>query len=301
MATLVVYPLSQITALAARSTAMPPPEAVASLEELARLVGAPGFSRAPVFRQGGGAASFENKQWENFRKFKPTVLVKTETKVEKAMLQVRTLLNKLSTANYDATVAELGKLFAASPLSGDETAELCDAIVAISGSNSYYAELYARMTESLLPLVPGLDGAITAAVASLRTALSELKHVPAADYDAFCAMNAAKDRRKGQGAYVICLAKLRVVEKEVVSGLVGCVVASIRSGMDDKEQRDHIDDMVSMLALFVTQGRSVLGKASAPETLLVEMSTMSRKAHPGLSSRALCACMDFCDTMAKLG
>ncbi len=301
MSTLVVYPLAQISTFAATATAMPPPEAVASLEELARLVAAPGFSRAPVFQRGGGAASFENKQWENFRNFKPTVLVKTETKVEEAMLKVRTLLNKLSTANYDATVAELGKLFAASPLSSEETAELCEAIVAISGSNSYYAGLYAKMTKSLMSMLPGLGAVVGGAVDSLRGALGELKHIPAADYDAFCAMNAAKDRRKGQGAYVICLAECGVIGAELASGIVVCVADSIRSSMDDQTQREHVDDMVAMLVLFVTQGRSVLGEGSGAEKLLEEIAASSRKAHPGLSSRTICACMDFCDALRKLG
>ena len=294
MASLAVYSMTDILATAAASRAMPPPEAVASLKELARLVGTPGYSRTPNFR----AESFENKQWDNFRNFKQTVILKAETKVDEAIVKVRTLLNKLSAANYDATVATLCETVATSPLSEAETAQLCEAIVAISGANAYYAPLYARMTKSLAAAVPGMSAAIAAAVAGLRDALGELAYVPASDYDAFCAMNATKDKRRGQGAYVIGLAAGGVVDTVCVQDIVSRVADTVRAGLDTKDQRTHVEDMVSMLVLFVEQGRAVLDLVPS-EQLLADIAAMSRKQHLGLSSKTVCICMDFVDARAK--
>jgi len=294
MACLAVYSMTDILATAAASRAMPPPEAVASLKELARLVATPGYSRTPDFR----AESFENKQWDNFRKFKQTVILKTETKVDEAIVKVRMLLNKLSASNYDATVAALCDTVSTSPLSEAETAQLCEAIVSISGANAYYAPLYARMTKSLAAAVPGMAAAIAATVMGLRDALGELAYVPASDYDAFCAMNATKDKRRGQGAYVIGLAAGGVVDAVCVQEIVGRVADAVRSGIDVKDQRTHVEDMVSMLVLFVDQGAAVLELASA-EQLLVDIARMSRKQHPGLSSKTVCVCMDYADARAK--
>jgi hypothetical protein len=84
-------------------------ETIKIVNELASLVGAPTYKRTPVFakpimrreRPRRNKVTITASDWEEMRNFKVTELKKNEDGIEKKIDDIRNLLNKITSKNYD--------------------------------------------------------------------------------------------------------------------------------------------------------------------------------------------------------
>ena len=275
----------------------PPPEAVASLDVLAGLVGSPTYSRTPNFKR----QAFENKQWDNFRIFKKTEIVaQPTTAVEACTTAVRVLLNKLTGDNFDDTQANILEALGKGELSDDDVAELCEVVCKVGSSSTYYAGMYARMAAAIVETVPAMQLAVATKLDGFSATLNEIAHVDHSDYDAFCQMNAKKDARKGTGVFLIHLAKAGVVSGDQVATMVNTLLAMVDSHLDDSDKKQHVEDLIGMIVLFLREGEGPLvnDDPSLKDGVRV-LAGLKRREHPGITSKAIFACMDYLESLAR--
>ena len=275
----------------------PPSDAVASLNVLATLVGSPTYSKTPNFKR----QAFENKQWDNFRVFKKTEIVAQPTTVmEACTTEVRQLLNKLTTVNFDDTQVNILKALGKGELSKDDVAELCEVVCKIGSGSTYYAGMYARMTAAIMATVPAMQQAVVTKLAGFSDTLSEITHVDHSDYDAFCRMNAKKDARKGVGVFLIHLAKAGVISGDQVVTMVNTLLTMVDSHLDDGDKKQHVEDLIGMIVLFLQEGEGPLVNTdpSLKDGVRV-LAGLKRKEHPGITSKAIFACMDYLESLGQ--
>jgi hypothetical protein len=274
----------------------PPAEAVASLDVLATLVGSPTYSKTPNFKR----QAFENKQWDNFRVFKKTEIVaQPTTVVEACTTAVRVLLNKLTAESFNDTRASILEALSKNELSDDDVAELCDVVCKIGSGSTYYAGMYARMTAGIVETVPAMQLAVATKLDGFSATLSEITHVDHTDYDAFCQMNAKKDARKGTGVFLIHLAKANVVSGDHVAMMVTTLLAMVDSHLGESDKKQHVEDLIGMIVLFLREGEGPLvnDDPSLKDGVRV-LAGLKRKDHPGITSKAIFACMDYLESLA---
>jgi hypothetical protein len=269
----------------------PPKEAVDSLIVLAGLVGSPTYSKTPNFRRD----VFANKQWDNFRVFKKTEIVaKPTTEVERATTLVREHLNKLADTNFEATATSVLDVLNSRELSSDDVTSLCKCVCKTGSRSSYYAAMYARITARITQAIPQMKTIVSDHLSGFDASLSELSHVDSSDYDAFCAMNAKKESRKGLGVFMIGLADAGVLDRNVVTTMVKTVHSMIDENKDTDGKQKHVEDLVEMLITFIsTACKAELGYTNLGREFVTTLSMMKRQDHPGLSSKAIFACMDY--------
>ena len=275
---------------------MPPPEVIASLEALSGLVGSPNYSRTPNFKR----PTFENRRWDNFRTFVKTEIVsKPETAVEACAVTVRGLLNKLTDSNRASTTDSIVRALRSSELAESDVVELCEVICNVGSGSAYYAGMYASICAAMSAEVPEMKAAIASKLNGFAGSLVEIVAVGEDDYDAFCKMNAAKDARKGAGLFLINLALSGVVPVDYVADVGEQLVVMLRENLDDSGAKRHMEDLLAMAIAFLGE---VGVLSSAPlaglDSLVKEVSDMSRKDHAGLTSKALFAAMDYVEELA---
>ena len=273
----------------------PPPEAIASLDVLASLVGSPTYSRTPNFKR----QAFENKQWDNFRVFKKTEIVAQPTTVAEACTTaVRVLLNKLTVETFVDTRASILEALSRNELSDADVAELCEVVCKVGSGSTYYAGMYARMAAAIVETVPAMRLAVATKLDGFSATLSEITHVDHTDYDAFCRMNAKKDARKGTGVFLIHLAKAGVVSGDHVATMVNTLLTMVNSHLDEAEKKQHLEDLVGMIVLFLQEGEGPLvnDDSSLKDGVRV-LAGLKRKDHPGITSKAIFACMDYLESL----
>ena len=81
-------------------------ETIDIINKLAQHVGAPEYQKTPVFkrderRQRQPPKTTTVEDWENMRNFKTTVLTKSDDTIDKKIDEIRCLLNKITSKNYD--------------------------------------------------------------------------------------------------------------------------------------------------------------------------------------------------------
>ena len=269
----------------------PPKEALDSLSVLAGLVGSPSYSKTPNFRRD----AFANKQWDNFRVFKKTEIVaKPTTEVERATTLVRGHLNKLTDANFEATASSILGVLNSRELSPEDVTALCECVCKTGSRSSYYASMYAGITARITEAVPQMKAIVSEHLSGFDASLAELTHVDSSDYDAFCAMNVKKESRKGLGVFMIGLVVAGVLDRKVVTTMVTTLQSMIDENKDTAGKNKHIEDLVEMLITFIsTANKADIGHANIGRVFVTELSEMKRRDHPGLSSKAIFACMDY--------
>lgn len=269
----------------------PPKEALDSLNVLAGMVGSPTYSKTPNFQRD----AFANKQWDNFRVFKKTEIVaKPITEVERATTLVRGHLNKLTDVNFEATASSILGVLNGRDLSSEDVTALCECVCKTGSRSSYYAAMYARITGRITEVIPEMKDTVSEHLSGFDASLSELSHVDSSDYDAFCVMNAKKESRKGLGVFMIGLADAGVLDSTVVITMVKTVQNLIDQNKGTDGKQKHIEDLVDMLITFVsTANKTDLGHANLGGEFIKMLSEMKRKDHPGMSSKAIFACMDY--------
>ena len=268
-----------------------PKEALDSLCVLAGLVGSPTYSKTPNFRRD----AFANKQWDNFRVFKKTEIVaKPTTEVERATTLVRGHLNKLTDANFEAIITSILDVLNCRDLSPDDVTSLCECVCKTGSRSTYYAATYSRITARITEVVPQMKETVTDHLSGFDASLSELSHVDSSDYDAFCVMNAKKESRKGLGVFMIGLAEAGVLDRKVVLTMVKTLQTMVDQNKDTDGKQKHIEDLVEMMITFMsTAGQKVLDKWDECMAFVQALAKMKRRDHPGLSSKAIFACMDY--------
>ena len=268
-----------------------PKEALDSLSVLAGLVGSPTYNKTPNFRRD----AFANKQWDNFRVFKKTEIVaKPTTEVERATTLVREHLNKLTETNFETTATSVLGVLSSRDLSPEDVTSLCECVCKTGSRSAYYAAMYARITARIVAAVPQMKATVSEHLSGFDASLSELTHVDSSDYDAFCAMNAKKEGRKGLGVFMIGLAAAGVLDRKVVTTMVTTLQSMVDENKDMAGKNKHVEDLVEMLITFIaTANKAEIGHANLGREFVKTLSEMKRRDHPGLSSKAIFACMDY--------
>ena len=81
-------------------------ETIDIINKLAQHVGAPEYQKTPVFKRDERRQRQQTKtttveDWENMRNFKTTVLKKSDDVIDKNIDEIRCILNKITSKNYE--------------------------------------------------------------------------------------------------------------------------------------------------------------------------------------------------------
>ena len=118
---MILYSLSHILELEQTKKYKIEESTLKCLSDIDILVGSPNYVKTPRFNK---KQEYENSKWESFRTFKKTVIVnKNSSDIEKYKMEVRDLLNKLTTKTYEPIREKLLKLL--EELNTDELKIIC--------------------------------------------------------------------------------------------------------------------------------------------------------------------------------
>jgi hypothetical protein len=269
-----------------------------------------GFKRSSMQKRLSNNAKSETSiEWETARTpaFKITKLEIKEG-VEKKINDVRGLLNKLSTKNYETQrgviLDNISMLFLEAELSDEDKTKLVLSVLEIARSNKFYSELYADLCKELSDAFP-LFGELLPKVLIIYTeTLNDINYIDHnVDYDGFCNYTKSNDLRKSCAVFIVNLMKRGVLEKSQIINIIVDLIGFVRRYIDEDNRSNEVDEITENLYLFITQSKTVLVDQSAWKTVILPFiqhaSKMKSKDHKSLSSRAVFKYMDILDDLSK--
>ena len=171
-------------------------ETIAKINALATLVGAPSYKRTPVFKQRPNQQHQHIRKkvisaadWTEIRNFKATELEKREEGVEKDIDELRCLLNKLTSQNYekmqDNIMMLLTKIIKKN-CKEEDLEKIGEAIFNIGSMNKFWSALYAKLYNTIITNFPPMQEIYKKNFENFLSLFNEIRYINAEeDYDVF--------------------------------------------------------------------------------------------------------------------
>ena len=236
---MIVYPLDDIIKMSQQNQYSLGDSTLTCLKEIEEMVGSPHYIRTPKFRNYG------NQKWENFRNFKKTQIISDDIdKVDKYKMQLRELLNKLTTKTYDNIKPKILDIL--NDVTEETLQGLCPIIFQISSSNAFFSKEYARLFKELIGVYPVILQLFKSQFSNFLNVFKEIKYVsPEEDYDEYCKINKVNEQRRALSAFFANLMLLGVLPEINILKIVLILQQKINMvANDDVKNTPMIEEVV---------------------------------------------------------
>ena len=270
-----------------------------------------------------------NSEWETILSFQRTEMKKKEG-IELSIDNIRSALNKLTDKTYATMMQNILKEIAALfDASSEDTTEENNTVavmdrVALSifntaSSNAFYSEIYARLFNDLMAKEkePGYEqyavfrGVFEANLASFMSLFDTIEYCdPKKNYDKFCDINKANEKRKAMSLFIVNLMKNGIVEKAHVLALMQQIQELLYSNMRQEGKTNEVDELAENLFIMVKHSHSTfsaLKLAAEPELAdsfrcrveqITEISKMKIKSKPSITNKTIFKHLDMLDEIS---
>jgi len=264
----------------------------------------PNHRKAPSYRGGKGHPNNKHNKkeedWEAVRSFKATK-IEVKVGIEKTVNDLRVVLNKMSTANYekqkDALLAILDLYFESEEIKSEETSRISKAIFDIASTNKFYSEIYAKLYAELSNKYEVFRDLLADFVALFSQNVGAISYVdPDVDYDGYCAYTKVCDMRKATTTFLVNCLKRGLIEKEKVFRLVEDNLAFIHQWMVEPDKTKEVEEIVENMFILIGQTRGELDINAVLEKVRTLAKTKG-KTHVSWSNRAAFKMMDLVELL----
>ena len=276
------------------------------INEIAKRVGAPEYQKTPVFArkdQRPQKNKITSEDWEEMRNFKKTEIVKSETKVDKVIDDIRLALNKITESNFIEIKKEIVTLLNRALTvehSEEDLLKIGESIFEIGSMNKFWTELYAKLYKDLLDTFPIMNGISERNFINFGKLFDNIRCVsPDEDYDLFCEVNKENDRRKAMSSFFVNLMGQNIISGNSLGGIVDNLVNMIKSLIIVEGNKDQIDEISENIFIIMDKGYDMLKKTwenfDNVNSYLLSITNMKKRDYPSLTNKTIFKFMDLKD------
>lgn len=236
----------------------------------------------------------------NFKKTKldfnkPTSILSEENKVN-PFTAIRLLLNKVSPKNYLECVDKLTRMI--EPFREEhEVRQIAELVFEIASTNRFYTSLYANIYSHLITS----SGSATdvnnhfykyyeTVYGSFLAQFENMIYVdPNTDYDQFCVMNTANEKRKAFSTFLGCLMKNGIAPREHIDTVLRTLIEKTEGFISEPTRVNEVDELVENInCLYFPSHHYDLFHPK-----LLQLSKIKYKQFPSMSSKTLFKLQDI--------
>lgn len=269
-----------------------------------------------------------NSEWDTILSFQKTEIKKKEG-IDLSIDNIRSYLNKLTDKTYATMLTnilkEISSLFEActhdtSEEHNTETVmnRVASSIFATASSNAFYSEIYARLFQDLMAKEhdPGhsqysvFRNVFEQNLASFMSLFDSIEYCdPKKNYDKFCDINKANEKRKAMSLFIVNLMKIGIVEKSQVLALMKQIQELMYSNIRQEGKTNEVDELAENLFIMIKHGHAALKDpiTNDPETVeifttrveqITEISKMKIKSKPSITNKTIFKHLDMLDEIS---
>ena len=272
-----------------------------------------------------------NNEWANILAFQKTELQKKEG-IEARMDNIRSYLNKLTDKTYDAMIEnlfqELGEIFkttgeasAGEASAGGVGAEedefntlaimnrVALSIFNTASSNLFYSAIYARLFKDLMGRYDVFQNVFETNLSGFMALFETIEYCdPKKNYDKFCDINKANEKRKAMSLFIVNLMKIGIVEKTHVLTIMKQLQELMYTNMRQEGKTNEVDELAENLYIIVKNSHMNLKDAKKePEIAemfsrrleqITEISKLKIKSKPSITNKTIFKHLDMLDEIS---
>ncbi len=196
------------------------------------------------------------EDWGLMRSFK-TTKIEAKTGVDKTINDIRIHLNKMSASNYskqrDTIIGELRQYLESDTVSSENTSKISLAIFQIASSNKFLSELYSDLYVELIREFPLFGNLLNDFVASFHETVDSIEYIdPEENYDEFCRITKANDKRKSTTTFIGNAMNKGVVPPGVVMEVLRVFLDTVIKNTQEPNRINQIEEIAENIFILVS-------------------------------------------------
>tara|TARA_Y100001935_G_scaffold220071_1_gene193621 strand:+ start:3838 stop:4803 length:966 start_codon:yes stop_codon:yes gene_type:complete len=284
-----------------------------NINRLASRVGAPTYQKTPVFmkrdkqhrRPPRQRQVISGADWEEIRNFKTTELEKKEEGVEKDIDELRGLLNKLTSTNFEDMqkniMTSLTNIMNKN-CKEEDLEKIGEAIFEIGSINKFWSALYAKLYKGILNAFPAMNNIYQKNFNNFMLLFSNIRFVPAEEnYDEFCKVNKENEKRRSMGSFFVHLMNNEVIAHTAILDLIETLKNNMLELIDQDNKKEEVEEFGENIVILIDGGKDILESSTREDGFtwddcveFVEAMTKRKVAnHPSLSNKVVFKFMDL--------
>jgi len=283
------------------------------INNLASLVGAPTYQKTPVFKHARPRNNRPPRQrqvisgadWAEIRNFKTTELTKKEEGVDKDIDELRGLLNKLTSNNYEDMEKNIMKSLTTiigKNCKEEDLEKIGEAIFEIGSINKFWSALYAKLYKTILRTFPAMNEICKKNFNNFLSLFNNIRFISAEeDYDEFCKVNKENEKRRSIGCFFVHLMNNEVIEEAAIFELINQLKETMLSFLDMENKKEEVSEFAENIVILISGGKERLeaSKLDIPfgwdecEEFIEDMTKRKISNHLSLSNKVVFKFMDL--------
>jgi len=277
------------------------------INDLASKVGAPNYSKTPIFKK-KRQKNYTN--WESLRNFKKTELNKNnECEYDKQISDYRMKFNKLTESNYN----ELSKQIILSikeyynKVNNDDILleKIAKTLFEIGCLNSFWSKLYAKFFQDMIKEFPDVKNICIINFNNFLSLFENIEFIDINDtnYDLFCENNKKNEKRRAMSSFFINLTNYKVIDKIYIYNLLFKLLNDLDNNKNNKDMLQVNEEIIENIFIMVKNGNEILkespDKWEQITNHIVLLSKMKMIDNNGISRKLSFKCMDLLEELEE--
>jgi hypothetical protein len=286
-------------------------ETISIVNKLATLVGAPTYKRTPVFtkpimrreRPRRAKVTITASDWEEMRNFKVTELNKNEEGIEKKIDDIRNLLNKITSKNFDSiktNIVDMLNNIISSDVDKNELLKVGESIFEIGCMNKFWSKLYADLYKELMVSFPVMSDICMQNFNSFSTLFENIRYVTEENYDEFCLVNKENSKRRAICSFFVHLMKEGVIEASKIAKIIVNLSDKFIEYISKEGMKNQVDEICENLFILIKEGIDTIEADDALEdvhdkitTFVSDVTSFKTKDYKSFTSKTIFKFMDL--------
>ena len=242
-------------------------DVIAKINKLAERVGAPTYRKTPIFKQNNNRRPrqkqiISGEDWAEIRNFQITELEKKEEGVEKDIDELRGLLNKLTSKNYDMMeeniITSLTKIIGKN-CKDDDLEKIGEAIFNIGSMNKFWAALYAKLYKTIIIKFPIMQNIYIKNFENFVALFNDIRYIPAEkDYDEFCKVNKENEKRRAVSSFFVHLMNNDIIMEHEILKLIFNLKEKLFTLINENNKKEVVEEIAENIVILIQGGKDKL-------------------------------------------
>lgn len=291
-----------------------PQDIIDFINSLSEKVGAPTYSKTPVFSKGNKPRNkkrpknmeITNEDWSAIRSFQTTELARNKEGVEKDIEDLRMLLNKITTNNFVEVNEEisnnLDKIISSSPAK-DDLLKIGTSVFEIASSNKFYSSVYAELYEKFIKKDPVFEDIFQKNFTDFVEIFTSIRYVdPDEDYTEFCKVNKENEKRRALSLFFVNLMKCHIASQESIISIIKSLQKMMKDNIKTVDCKHIVEEITEVLFVIISSGSVILDEHDEWDEIyefIKEISEIKGKSevYPSISNKIIFKHMDMIDAL----
>jgi hypothetical protein len=246
------------------------------------------------------------EDWGMMRSFK-TTKIEMKTGIDKITNDLRTQINKISTANYnkqrDSVFSLIRTYLESTEASSENTVKLSSAIFQIMCSNKMLSSLYSTLYAELIAEFPVFSTLLEEFVMSFHETIHTIEYVnPDENYDEFCRITKNNDRRKNTTQFIVNVINRGTLNVSFLLNILRLFMDTIMTNICEVNKTAHVEELVENLYIIVLGG--IFKLRDLPEwqginDTIMKLANSQTCEYTSMSNRIMFKLMDIIDAIKQ--